>query len=82
VEIRHSGELSAVASQLNNIDADDLNDIGLKDEIPGIMGDLNNALDRIDRLGLTEAGAMLARVLDCLALLVSDSPENGRAIRS
>jgi hypothetical protein len=71
-----------MASQLTNIDEERSHDIDLTDEMPGILGDLNNALDRIDRLGLTEAGALLARVLDSLASLVSDSPENGLAIRS
>lgn len=49
------------------------------DEIRVISGELKGVLDRIDRIGLTQSGAMLARVLDTLASEVS-ATGNIRAI--
>lgn len=65
-----------MAARPDTIEVNDLNDI------PAIVGDLTNALDRLDSLGLTDAGLLLARTLDSLAAFVSDSTENPQAIRS
>jgi hypothetical protein len=53
-----------------------------RNDVNAIIDDLNNALDRIDNLGLTHAGALLSRVLDSLTSIVSDLPGSGRAIQS
>jgi hypothetical protein len=53
-----------------------------EDYMGRIVSDLNNVLDRLDALGLTEAGAKLASVLDWLNAHVSDEPENDQAILS
>lgn len=52
-------------------------DIDSVDDLPRIVDDLNNALDRLDRLGLTVAGAQLATVLDTLEPFVSGATGNG-----
>jgi hypothetical protein len=52
------------------------------DEINDIVGALNDALERIDLLGLSDTGALLARVLDSLGSLVSDATDNAPAIQS
>lgn len=65
-----------MASQTVNTVADSV------DYLDGIVSDLNHALDRLDSLGLTEAGAKLASVVDWLQAHVSDAPGNGPAIQS
>ena len=52
------------------------------DYIDEIVSDLNQALDRLDMLGFTEAGAKLASVIDWLQAHVSDAPGNGPATQS
>jgi hypothetical protein len=49
-----------MASRPNTID------INYPIEVAALVGTLNEALDHLDKLGLTEAGARLAMVLDCL----------------
>lgn len=49
------------------------------DEVKIISSELQGVLDRIDRIGLTQAGAMLARVLDTLSNEVN-ATGNTRAI--
>jgi hypothetical protein len=52
------------------------------DCVSGVLNDLSRALDRLDMLGLTEAGAKLATVLDWLRENVSDSPGSAQATQS
>jgi hypothetical protein len=65
-----------MASQSVTIDNDNA------DCVSGIVEDLSHALDRLDMLGLTEAGAKLATVLDWLRDNVSDSHGSVQATQS
>jgi hypothetical protein len=67
-----------MASLLNIVDVDYTHDIST------IVDQLSLALDGLDRLGLTDAGARLAMVLDLLLprLGVNDLNESVQAIRS
>jgi hypothetical protein len=50
-----------------------------EEDVSGIIDTLNDVLGRLDRMGMTLAGAQLSTVLDSLGFYITGANENARA---
>ncbi|MDB5701089.1 MAG: hypothetical protein JWL66_1288 [Sphingomonadales bacterium] len=53
-----------------------------EDDVIDIVNTLNDVLGRLDRMGITLAGAQLSSVLDTLSFYITGVNENARATQS